>query len=66
MKLVRLIAYFAACSFVVGGMTLSNGYAQSASRLTFVMPNSPTPYLLAFLTAKDLGWYSKAGLDVEE
>ena len=30
------------------------------------MPNSPTPYLLAFMIAKDLGWYSKAGLTVEE
>jgi ABC-type nitrate/sulfonate/bicarbonate transport system substrate-binding protein len=40
--------------------------AQNSRHLTFVMPNSPTPYLLAFLIAKDLGWYSKAGLDVDE
>jgi sulfonate transport system substrate-binding protein len=64
-KLVRSLGYFAACFLIAFGMTPSS-HAQSNTRLTFVMPNSPTPYLLAFMIAKDLGWYSKAGLDVEE
>jgi len=44
---------------------LSNATAAPA-HLTFVMPNSPTPYLLAFLIAQDLGWNKADGLDVEE
>jgi ABC-type nitrate/sulfonate/bicarbonate transport system substrate-binding protein len=53
-----------ALSFIVTMLVASPVHA--AARLTFVMPNSPTPYLLAFMIAKDLGWYAKAGLDVEE
>lgn len=51
---------------VVGWLSFFVVPMQAQTRLTFVMPNSPTPYLLPFMIAKDLGWYSKAGLEVEE
>lgn len=66
MTFLRSLGRLAAGLFIASFFAVAPGQAQTATRLTFVMPNSPTPYLLAFMIAKDLGWYAKAGLDVEE
>jgi ABC-type nitrate/sulfonate/bicarbonate transport system substrate-binding protein len=66
MSVFRSLARTATALLIMGTVAVSTASAQTATKLTFVMPNSPTPYLLAFLIAKDLDWYSKAGLEVEE
>jgi len=64
--MLRWLARFIGGAALGAAMTISSGDAQQPTALNFVMPNSPTPYLLPFLIAKDLGWYAKAGLDVKE
>src|SRR5690606_31609945 len=56
---VMIVRSLVASVFIVAMLVTSPVHA--AARLTFVMPNSPTPYRLGFMIAKDLGWYSKAG-----
>ena len=60
-SLLRALSLIVACT-----ITFCGARAQDAGRLTFVMPNSPTPYLLPFMIAKDLGWYAEAGLTIDE
>lgn len=50
-----------AIALLIGGQA-----GARAAELAFVMPNSPTPYLLPFIIAQDLKWYEQAGLKVEE
>jgi NitT/TauT family transport system substrate-binding protein len=63
---IRIASILIAVALLLDNALVVGARAETPSHLTFVMPNSPTPYLLPFLIAKDLGWYSKAGLDVEE
>ena len=55
------------CGALAAGAILLGGNASAADlKLTFSMPTTPAAYLLPFFVAKDLGWYEKAGLDVNE
>ncbi|MSP52323.1 MAG: ABC transporter substrate-binding protein [Alphaproteobacteria bacterium] len=63
---IRRLALTAVCALALGVVPGLDVAAQEKSKLTVVFPTPPQTFGIPFYIAKDSGWYTKNGLDIEE